>query len=101
MGAASRAHGGILSLADFAGYAAIEREPLSCRYRGYDITSVPPPSSGGVTICEILDILEGYDLAALGFHSAASLHVMVEAMRHAFLDRNSRLGDPAFVANPL
>jgi gamma-glutamyltranspeptidase/glutathione hydrolase len=101
MVAASRAHGGLLSPADLAGYAAIEREPLRCRYRGYNITAVPPPSSGGTTICEILNIIEGYDLAGLGFDAAASLHVMVEAMRHAFLDRNSRLGDPAFVANPL
>jgi gamma-glutamyltranspeptidase / glutathione hydrolase len=99
--AASNRHGGILSLADLSGYAAIEREPLRCRYRGNDVIAVPPPSSGGTTICEILNVVEGYDMAALGFHSAASLHVMVEAMRHAFLDRNSRLGDPAFVANPL
>jgi gamma-glutamyltranspeptidase / glutathione hydrolase len=98
---ASKAHGGILSLDDFARYRVVEREPLSCRYRGYDILATPPPSSGGATLCEILAILEGYPLAAYGFHSAASVHVMVEAMRNAFLDRNSRLGDPAFVANPL
>ncbi len=99
--AASQAQGGILSLADFSAYRAVEREPVRCRYRGYDILATPPPSSGGATLCEILGILEGYPLGALGFHAAASLHAMIEAMRHAFLDRNSRLGDPAFIDNPL
>src|SRR6266481_1903877 len=99
--AASQAQGGILSLADFSAYRVVERNPVRCRYRGYDILATPPPSSGGATLCEILGILEGYPLGDFGFHSAASLHVMVEAIRHAFLDRNNRLGDPAFVANPL
>ncbi len=99
--AASEAQGGILSLADFSAYRVVEREPVRCRYRGYDILATPPPSSGGTTLCEILGILEGYPLSALGFHAAASLHAMIEAMRHAFLDRNSRLGDPAFIDNPL
>ncbi|MEA2778644.1 MAG: gamma-glutamyltranspeptidase / glutathione hydrolase [Rhodospirillaceae bacterium] len=98
---ASRQHGGILSLEDFERYRVVEREPLRCSYRGYDIAAAPPPSSGGTTICEILGIVENHKLADLGFHSAASVHVMVEAMRHAFLDRNNRLGDPAFVANPI
>src|SRR6185312_3827416 len=75
--------------------------PLRCAYRGFVFLSAPPPSSGGTTICEILGVLEGYDMRGLGFHSAASLHLMVEAMRHAYLDRNSFLGDPAFVDNPL
>ena len=61
----------------------------------------PPPSSGGATLCEILNILEGYDLRGVGFHSAAAVHLMTEAMRHAFFDRNTYLGDPAFVSNPL
>ena len=99
--AASQANGGILSLDDFRNYQAIEREPLRCRYRGYDIAAIPPPSSGGVTVCEILGILEGYPLGTLGFHSAASLHLMVEAMRHAFVDRNSTLADPGFVKSPI
>ncbi len=99
--AASGANGGILSLADFSGYRVVEREPVRCRYRGYDIVATPPPSSGGTTLCEILAILEGYPLGTLGYHSAASLHLMTEAMRHSFLDRNNRLGDPAFVANPI
>ncbi len=99
--AASTAHGGILSLADFSRYRAMEREALHCRYRGDDIAAIPPPSSGGVTVCEILGILEGYPLGTLGFHSAASLHLMVEAMRHAFVDRNATLADPAFVESPV
>ncbi len=99
--AASRAHGGILSLEDFRRYRVVERDPVRCRYRGYDIASVPPPSSGGTTLCEMLNILEGLPLAAEGFHSAASVHSMVEAMRRAYFDRNNRLGDPAFVENPV
>jgi gamma-glutamyltranspeptidase / glutathione hydrolase len=99
--AASAVHGGLLTAADFAKYTVTQAAPLSCTYRGYVFLSAPPPSSGGVTLCEILNILEGYDLKALGFHSAAAIHVMVEAMRHAYLDRNTYLGDPAFVQNPL
>jgi gamma-glutamyltranspeptidase/glutathione hydrolase len=98
---ASQAQGGILSLDDFRAYRVVEREPVHCSYRGYDILATPPPSSGGTTLCEILGILEGYPLGDFGFHSAASFHVMAEAMRHAFLDRNSQLGDPAYVDNPL
>ena len=101
IGAAMRANGGILSAADLAAYQIGEDAPLACDYRGYRFVSAPPPSSGGATLCEILNILEGYDLRALGFHSAASAHLMIEAMRHAFLDRNTALGDPAFVKNPL
>jgi gamma-glutamyltranspeptidase / glutathione hydrolase len=101
IGAASAAHGGVITAEDFARYQITEGAPLSCSYRGYRVLSAPPPSSGGVALCESLNILEGYDLAGMGFQSAASIHVMVEAMRHAFLDRNTSLGDPAFVANPL
>jgi gamma-glutamyltranspeptidase/glutathione hydrolase len=99
--AASRAGGGLLTAADFAAYRAQETPPLQCAYRGLTILSAPPPSSGGATLCEILGVLGGYDLNAMGFHSAAAVHVMAEAMRHAFFDRNTYLGDPAFVANPL
>ncbi len=98
---ASKAHGGILTAQDFADYAVTEGPPVRCSYRGYALVSPPPPSSGGTTICEILNVLEGYDMTALGFHSAQSVHLMVEAMRHAYLDRNTFLGDPAFVKNPL
>ena len=98
---ASRANGGILTPRDFADYTATEGAPLSCTYRGYALISTPPPSSGGTTICEILNILEGYDLKASGFHSPRSVELMVAAMRRGYADRNAFLGDPAFVANPL
>ena len=98
---ASRASNGIVTAADLAAYHVTQSEPLSCTYRGYVFLSAPPPSSGGVTLCEILHILEGYDLRALGFYSAQTVHVMVEAMRHAYFDRNTYLGDPDFVTNPL
>jgi gamma-glutamyltranspeptidase / glutathione hydrolase len=99
--AASRAGGGILTAADFAAYHITESAPLTCSYRGYTIVSAAPPSSGGATMCEILNVLQGYHMRAFGFHSAQSVHLMVEAMRHAYLDRNTYLGDPAFVHNPL
>ena len=98
---ASKKNGGALSAADFAGYTISESDPIRCNYRDYIFISAPPPSSGGTTICQILNVLEGYDLKAMGFNSAASVHVMSEAMRHAFMDRNTFLGDPAFVKNPL
>ncbi len=95
------ANGGILTLEDFAAYTVTESAPVACRYRGYTVISAPPPSSGGVTLCEMLQILEGYPLRALGFHSADSVHLLVEAMRYAYRDRNLNLGDPAFVDNPV
>jgi gamma-glutamyltranspeptidase / glutathione hydrolase len=98
---AMQAQGGILTVGDLAKYTVTESAPVYCRYRGYQIASAPPPSSGGTTMCEILQILEGYDLKGMGFHSAAAVHVMVEAMRHAYVDRNSLLGDPVFVRNPI
>ena len=98
---ASRENKGILDMADFERYKIRELKPVECDYRGYHIASAPPPSSGGVVICEILNILEGYNMGELGFHSANSVHYMVEAMRHAYVDRNSYLGDPDFVKNPV
>lgn len=98
---ASRRGGGVLTAADFAAYQISEAAPVSCTYRGYVFVSAPPPSSGGTTMCQILNTLEGFDLKALGFNSAATIHVMSEAMRHAFMDRNTFLGDPQFVENPL
>ena len=97
---ASKAGGGIITAADFSAFKAVEMAPLECSYRGYQFVSAPPPSSGGVTMCQILNILEGYDMKAMGYHSAASIHYMVEAMRHAYMDRNTFLGDPDFVKNP-
>jgi gamma-glutamyltranspeptidase/glutathione hydrolase len=97
----SRAGGGILSQADFDAYKTRVMKPLECDYRGYRIVSAPPPSSGGTALCEIFHILEGYPLAQMGFRSAQAVHVQIEAMRHAFYDRNHALGDPDFVNNPL
>jgi len=99
--ASSQAGKGILTLADLQQYSTREMAPVECDYRGFHVVSAPPPSSGGVIICEILNILEGYPLQAMGFHSAQAAHVQIEAMRHAYVDRNSYLGDPDFVKNPL
>lgn len=98
--AAAKKGGGILTAKDFADFRIAETAPITCSYRGYEFVSAPPPSSGGVTLCEILNVLEGYDLKASGFNSAQTIHTMTEAMRHAYMDRNTFLGDPAFVKNP-
>ncbi|SDA59681.1 gamma-glutamyltransferase [Sinorhizobium sp. NFACC03] len=98
---ASSEKGGVLAKADFERYAVRELEPVKCNYRGYDIVSSPPPSSGGVIICEILNVLEGYPLSYMGYGAADTVHAMIEAMRHAYVDRNTSLGDPDFVENPI
>jgi len=98
---ASSEKGGVLAKADFERYAVRELEPVKCNYRGYDIVSSPPPSSGGVIICEILNVLEGYPLSYMGYGAADTVHAMIEAMRHAYVDRNTSLGDPDFVENPV
>lgn len=99
--ASSQSGKGIISQADLDKYRTRELAPVECDYRGYHVISAPPPSSGGVVICEIMNILEGYPMAELGYHSAQGLHYQIEAMRHAYVDRNSYLGDPDFVRNPL
>lgn len=99
--ASSQAGGGIITQADLDQYKTRELEPIECSYRGYGIVSAPPPSSGGVVICEVLNILEGYPMKTLGFRSAQAVHYQIEALRHAYADRNSYLGDPDFVKNPL
>jgi gamma-glutamyltranspeptidase/glutathione hydrolase len=99
--ASSSAGKGLLSQADLDQYSVRELAPVECDYRGYHIVSAPPPSSGGVVICEILNIVEGYPLKEWGFRSAQAVHYQIEAMRHAYMDRNSYLGDPDFVTNPL
>jgi gamma-glutamyltranspeptidase/glutathione hydrolase len=98
---AAHAENGVIAEQDFAIYEVMERTPIHCVYRGYDFYSAAPPSSGGVALCEILNILEGYDLAALGFHTPQSSHLLVEAERRAFFDRNNSLGDPDFISNPV
>ena len=95
-----REAGGIMTAADLANYHAIERTPVRGTYRGYDIVSMPPPSSGGVALIEMLNILEGYDLAKLGRGDEA-LHDMIEAMQRAYADRAVFMGDPATVKVPI
>lgn len=97
----SQSGGGILTQADLDQYTTREMAPIECDYRGYRVISAPPPSSGGVIICEMLNILEGYPLKELGFRSAQAVHYQIEAMRHAYVDRNSYLGDPDFIKNPI
>jgi len=88
--------GGLITEEDLAAYAAREREPIRGTYRGYEIVSMPPPSSGGVGIVQMLNILEGFDLADMGHNSADYLHVLTETMRRAYSDRAEHLGDPDF-----
>ncbi len=88
--------GGLITEEDLARYEAVEREPVRGTYRGHEIVSMPPPSSGGVALVQMLNILEGYDLAAMGHNSADYLHVLTEAMRRAYADRAEHLGDPDF-----
>lgn len=99
--ASSQAGKGIITQADLDAYQTREMKPVLCNYRGYEVVSAPPPSSGGTTICQILNTIEGYPLKDLGWHSAAAAHVQIEAMRHAYVDRNHHLGDPDFVNNPV
>jgi gamma-glutamyltranspeptidase/glutathione hydrolase len=93
--------GGLITAEDLAHYEVKEREPIRGTYRGYEIISAPPPSSGGIALIEILNILEGYDLAKAGDRSAASVHLTVEAFRRAFYDRAEFLGDPDFSKIPV
>jgi gamma-glutamyltranspeptidase / glutathione hydrolase len=96
-----RRGGGLITEDDLAGYEARERAPIRGTYRGYEIISMPPPSSGGVALVEMLNILEGYDLSRSGHNSAQYVHLLAEAMRRAFLDRARFLGDPDFVQPPI
>ena len=93
--------GGLITAEDLAHYEVKEREPIRGTYRGYEIISAPPPSSGGIALIEILNILEGYDLAKAGDRSAASVHLTVEAFRRAFYDRAEFLGDSDFSKIPV
>jgi len=93
--------GGLITEADLAAYEAKLRRPVGGTYRGYDVLSMPPPSSGGTHIVQILNILEGYDIAASGAGSARTVHLMAEAMKHAYADRSEFLGDSDFVDVPV
>jgi gamma-glutamyltranspeptidase/glutathione hydrolase len=94
-------HGGLITTDDLAKYEVKEREPLHGSYRGYEVISAPPPSSGGVVLLEVLNMLEGYDLARFGSRSADSIHLTVEAFRRAYMDRAELLGDPDFARIPV
>ena len=98
---ASAANGGILSMQDFADYTAQWEKPIECEYHGYTIVSAPPPSSGGTTLCMIANIIAPYPLGKWGYGSVNAVHYFAEAERRAFADRNTYLGDPAFVHNPI
>ncbi|QDY40628.1 gamma-glutamyltransferase [Candidatus Pantoea soli] len=93
-------HGGLIGKADLAAYHAVERKPVSGTYRGYEVFSMPPPSSGGIHIVQILNILENFDLAKWGFGSADAMQVIAEAEKYAYADRSEYLGDPDFVKVP-
>jgi gamma-glutamyltranspeptidase / glutathione hydrolase len=99
--AAVQKGGGIITAQDLANYEAKEREPIHGTYRAYDVYSAPPPSSGGIALVEILNILEKYDLSSLGADSAEAMHLTVEAYRRAFMDRADFLGDPDFAKIPV
>lgn len=99
--AASKKHGGILSLDDFASYTTDESIPIHCSFQGMVVVSAPPPSSGGVTLCEIINIVAPFPFATWGWHSATETHYLIEAERRAYADRNNLLGDPMFINNPI
>lgn len=94
-------NGGLITQQDLADYRVVEREPVRGRYRGFAVVSTPPPSSGGVHILQMLNILEGYDLAALGHNSAAYLHRLIESMKLAYADRSRFLADPDYAEVPV
>ncbi|MGB9074327.1 MAG: gamma-glutamyltransferase [Terriglobales bacterium] len=101
LAAAVQKGGGLVTTGDLAHYEVKEREAVRGTYRGYDIISAPPPSSGGVALLEILNLLEGYDLAQFGNRSAEAIHLTTEAFRRAFYDRADFLGDPDFAKIPV
>jgi gamma-glutamyltranspeptidase / glutathione hydrolase len=99
--AAVRKAGGIMTTEDLKNYRAVERTPVRGNYRGYDIVSMPPPSSGGIHLIEMLNILEGYDVTALGAGTPQALHLLIEVMKRAYADRATFLGDPDAVKIPV
>jgi len=99
--AASQAGGGLFTMQDFADYTVQWDTPVGCTYRGYQIVAAPPPSSGGATVCEILKTVEGYPMGKYGYASVEATHYLIETERRAFADRNTALGDPAFIKNPV
>jgi gamma-glutamyltranspeptidase/glutathione hydrolase len=96
-----QAHGGLISKQDLASYQPVVRKPIHGTYQGYDIYSMSPPSSGGVHLVQILNILENYKIGLLGHNTAATIHLMAEAMKRAYADRSKYLGDTDFVSVPI
>jgi len=96
-----KAHGGLLTAEDLKSYEPTVRKPLRGPYRGYEIITMPPPSSGGIALLEMLNMLEAYDLREMGWHSSRQMHTMVEVERRAFADRARFLGDADFVKVPV
>ncbi|MEP6847982.1 MAG: gamma-glutamyltransferase [Acidobacteriota bacterium] len=96
-----KAHGGLITLEDLKAYHPVERTPLRGTYRGYEIITMPPPSSGGIVLLQVLNMLEGYDIGAMQYNSGAKYHVLTEAMRRAFADRSEFMGDPDFADVPV
>jgi gamma-glutamyltranspeptidase/glutathione hydrolase len=94
-------HGGLITMSDLAHYQAVERAPLTGTYRNYTVITAPPSSSGGITLLQMLGMLEGSGYEKTGFGSAASLHYLAEVMRRAYADRNTYVGDPDFIKVPL
>ncbi len=96
-----KAHDGLITLEDLKNYQAKERTPMSGTYRGYEVISMPPPSSGGIVLLQSLNMLEKYDLRAMGYNSSEKYHVLTEVLRRAFADRAEFMGDPDFVKVPV
>lgn len=96
-----KANNGLITMADLKSYVAKERNPLKGSYRGYEIVTMPPPSSGGIVMLQVLNMLEGYDIRSMGLNSSAKFHVLAEAMRRSFADRAEYMGDPDFANVPV
>jgi len=96
-----KAHGGFIAREDLATYKTVERQPIRADYRGWQIMGPPPPAASGVHIAQMLNILEGYDIARLGFGSAQTVHYLAEVLKIAFADRAAASGDPAYINVPV
>jgi gamma-glutamyltranspeptidase / glutathione hydrolase len=96
-----KAHGGFITREDLVSYKTVERAPIRANYRGWEILGPPPPAASGVHIAQMLNILEGYDIAALGFGTAETIHLLAEVLKIAFADRAAASGDPDFVGVPV
>jgi gamma-glutamyltranspeptidase / glutathione hydrolase len=96
-----KAHGGFITREDLTSYRTVERAPIRANYRGWEILGPPPPAASGVHIAQMLNILEGYDIAALGFGTAETIHLLAEVLKIAFADRAAASGDPDFVGVPV